>query len=225
MASLVLGVLSVPTLGLLGIGALLGIIFGVVALVKASQEPETYGGKGLAISGIVASAASVIVMPFVLGIIAAIAIPSLLKARIVANEAAAVGDLRTLISAESAYHSATGGFFDTPDCLSAPSRCIPNYSTTGPTFLGAEALAPTRHGYRRTFHSGPPVRWPPSSKATLSRSSMMSFAYAAVPLRWGNTGTRAFCTDSRGGICFTTAEGEPVVVDGLCSSICRKYRY
>lgn len=224
IASLVLGLLSVPTLGLLGIGALLSIIFGVVALVKASQQPEVYGAKGLAISGIVASALSVIVMPVVLGIIAAIAIPSLVKARIVANEAATLDDLRTLVAAENAYHSATGGVFDTPECLSAPSRCIPNYSVTGPTFLKAEALGPTRHGYHRTFYSGPTVRWPPSRKATLSPSSMISFAYVAVPLHWGNTGTRAFCADSRGRLCHTTGEGEPVVADGWCSSSCRPLR-
>jgi type IV pilus assembly protein PilA len=220
IASLVLGLLSVPTLGLLGIGALLGIIFGIVALVKASQQPETYGGKGLAISGIVASAFSFIMIPFI-GIIAAIAIPSLLRARISANEAGTLGDLRTLISAERAYHSATGGVFDTPECLLAPSRCIPNYSVTGPTFLRAEALAPTRHGYLRTFHSGPPLRWRPVGKATLSPSSMRSFAYVAVPLGWGQTGTRAFCADSTGQICYTTRGEEPAVAGGLCSGSCR----
>ena len=43
-----------------------------------------------------------------IGIIAAIAIPSLLRARIAANEAMAIGNLRTVISAEAAYQSANG---------------------------------------------------------------------------------------------------------------------
>ena len=38
----------------------------------------------------------------IIGIIAAIAIPSLLRARVSSNEAAAVGDIRTVISAEAA---------------------------------------------------------------------------------------------------------------------------
>ena len=38
----------------------------------------------------------------IIGIIAAIAIPSLLRARVSANEAATIGDIRTLISAEAA---------------------------------------------------------------------------------------------------------------------------
>ena len=38
----------------------------------------------------------------IIGIIAAIAIPSLLRARVSANEAATIGDIRTVISAEAA---------------------------------------------------------------------------------------------------------------------------
>ncbi len=94
IASLVLGLLSLPTLGLLGVGAVLGIVFGVVALVKADRQPATYGGRGLAMSGIAASVLSFLMIPFI-GIIAAIAIPSLLRARIASNDAAC----RVLISA------------------------------------------------------------------------------------------------------------------------------
>ena len=45
----------------------------------------------------------------IIGIIAAIAIPSLLRARVSANESATIGDIRTVISAEAAYHSANAG--------------------------------------------------------------------------------------------------------------------
>jgi prepilin-type N-terminal cleavage/methylation domain-containing protein len=45
----------------------------------------------------------------IIGIIAAIAIPSLLRARVSANESAAIGDIRTVISSQAAYHSASGG--------------------------------------------------------------------------------------------------------------------
>src|SRR5687767_6068788 len=86
IASLVLGILGLPTLGLVGVGALAGIVLGIVALVKASRAPGEYGGRGLAVAGIALSTISIVVMPFVLGIVAAIAIPSLLRARISANE-------------------------------------------------------------------------------------------------------------------------------------------
>ena len=41
----------------------------------------------------------------IIGIIAAIAIPSLLRARVSANEAQTIGDTRTAISAEHTYAS------------------------------------------------------------------------------------------------------------------------
>ena len=44
----------------------------------------------------------------IIGIIAAIAIPSLLRARVSANEAQAIGDTRSVISAEQTYASANG---------------------------------------------------------------------------------------------------------------------
>ena len=48
----------------------------------------------------------------IIGIIAAIAIPSLLRARVSANESATIGDIRTVISSQAAYQSANGGWYD-----------------------------------------------------------------------------------------------------------------
>src|SRR6266478_9367267 len=71
----------------------------------------------------------------IIGIIAAIAIPSLLRARVSANEAAAIGDVRTVISAETACQSANAGYFDTIECLATPDRCIPGFH--GSAFIPA----------------------------------------------------------------------------------------
>ena len=58
----------------------------------------------------------------IIGIIAAIAIPSLLRARVSANEAATIGDIRTVISAQAAFQSANGGWYGgSLSCLSRPS--------------------------------------------------------------------------------------------------------
>lgn len=59
---------------------------------------------------------------FVLGIVAAIAIPALLRARVSANEAAAIGTMRTMASAQVAW-AATHGSFGAPSCLGAPASC------------------------------------------------------------------------------------------------------
>src|SRR5437899_4204269 len=76
----------------------------------------------------------------IIGIIAAIAIPSLLRARVSANEAATIGDIRSVISAEAAYHSADGGYYGTLSCLLVPSGagCIPAYTTGAPTFVDSQ---------------------------------------------------------------------------------------
>jgi len=215
VASLVLGILSLPTFGLLFVGALAGIVLGIVALVKASREPAVYGGKGLAVAGIVLSGISIVVMPFFLGIVAAIAIPSLLRARISANEAAAIADIRSVIVAETVYRQANGDLYDTLECLSAPQGCIPGYS--GPQILDPSLVAPEKQGYRRRLHTGPP---PASLPRGSSPSSVTSFAYVAVPLQPNQTGVRAFCGDARGILCVMRDGSEPVPRGGLCPESC-----
>jgi hypothetical protein len=78
VASLVLGIISIPTLGLALVGAVVGLILGSIALRKANRDPGIYGGRGLAIGGIVASCASLSIT-VMMGAVAAIAIPNLLK--------------------------------------------------------------------------------------------------------------------------------------------------
>src|SRR5438093_13390133 len=85
----------------------------------------------------------------IIGIIAAIAIPSLLRARVSANEVAAIGDTRTVISAEAAYQSAASGFYGELSCLAVPGPCITGY--TGPTLLSSKLSATVqKQGYSRT---------------------------------------------------------------------------
>jgi type IV pilus assembly protein PilA len=64
-------------------------------------------------------------------IIAAIAIPNLLQARISANEASAVGSLSAIKSGEVAYDTAypTVGFSPDIGSLGGPSPCTPSSST------------------------------------------------------------------------------------------------
>jgi type II secretory pathway pseudopilin PulG len=220
VASLVLGILGLPTFGLVGVGAVTGIILGVIALIRANRAPALYGGKGVAIGGIIANCLALALIP-VIGIIAAIAIPSLLRARVSANEAAAIGDIRTVISAQTSYASSNGGYYDLLECLSSPDDCIPGYPAAGPTFLDAElASASVRVGYRRTFHPGAEEVLTEEQSAILSPTSLVSFAYVTVPENPGVTGVRAFCGDSTGRIC-QFPEGEvPSIVDGACPTEC-----
>jgi type II secretory pathway pseudopilin PulG len=155
------------------------------------------------------------------GIIAAIAIPSLLRARVSANESMAIGDIRTVISAEAAYQSANAGYYDTLECLGTPGSCIPGYN--GPTFIDPMlASGLDKGGYKRTFHPGAAPTEEGGSQR--SPSSISSFAYTAVPVQRNQTGVRGFCGDSSGRICYTLDGSEPPVVDGECSQTCQMLR-
>jgi type II secretory pathway pseudopilin PulG len=101
IASLVLGIISIPTLGLLFVGGIAGIVLGIVALNKLKTDPVRYSGKGLAIAGIVTSALALLLA--IPGIIAALAIPGLLKSQQAAREAAAINEVRTIGQAQLMY--------------------------------------------------------------------------------------------------------------------------
>jgi type II secretory pathway pseudopilin PulG len=66
----------------------------------------------MALAGLITGYISVAVIPVIL-IIAAIAIPSLLRSRQVAQESAAVSNLRTINTAEVTYLSTQGGDYGT----------------------------------------------------------------------------------------------------------------
>jgi signal peptidase I len=70
-ASLVIGVINILTLGLFLIGALAGLILGLVALRRSQREPALYGGAGYAIAGITTSAVSLVLMLAAVMLIAA----------------------------------------------------------------------------------------------------------------------------------------------------------
>jgi hypothetical protein len=135
------------------------------------------------------------------------------------REALAIRDIRTMISAQSAYQAANGGFYDVPECLVTPRRCIPTYPVNAPTFLDSQLGRTTadREGYRRVFHSGAPADPAEVRKAGASPSSLLSFAYVATPLIPGQTGVRAFCGDSSGVICFTSDGQAPGIENGRCT--------
>lgn len=105
ITSMVMGIVSVVG-GCLGgfLLAPIGLILGIVSLVRANRRPSEYGGMGFAVAGTVLSGFGVLCMPIIL----AIAIPNLLAARRAANEGAAISSIRTLASAENTYMTVSG---------------------------------------------------------------------------------------------------------------------
>jgi type IV pilus assembly protein PilA len=139
----------------------------------------------------------------IIGIIAAIAIPSLLRARVSANESATIGDVRTVISGQAAYQSANGGWYESNfNCMTQKGGCVPAAPTSSPTFLDSQIAALTpKSGYIRAVGSLGGV--PAPADPTVSASSVAAFAYTASPSQQGQTGVRGFGGDASGIVCFS----------------------
>ncbi len=116
-------------------------------------------------------------------IIAAIAIPNLLRARISANESAAVGALRTLNTAQVSYNSTYGTVgYAHPLSYLAGTTC----ATTAPTSTNAclidSALGSgTKSGYVFTL-------------TNISGTPAGSYNFIASPVSPNQTGVRYFCS-------------------------------
>jgi prepilin-type N-terminal cleavage/methylation domain-containing protein len=132
-------------------------------------------------------------------IIAAIAIPNLLRARISANESSAVGSIRNIITQEIAYNTTypsqgyapaitnLGPASDT--CVGGPSSvnaCLIDAVLASTCTTGCAAGLPAKSGYGFAANGY-------ADPAATSPLPMTGFAAVAVPLTFNSSGTRNFC--------------------------------
>jgi type IV pilus assembly protein PilA len=149
----------------------------------------------------------------IIGIIAAIAVPGLLRARMSGNEASAIGSLRAINSGEASYSSscANGGYAITLEDLVKP-----------PTAGGQGFISPDlsvndviKSGYKVNLAadatSGVTAIGTAATACNVPLNDPMSSFYAsAIPQPLGGTGTRSFATDTRGTLFFTQTALAPV---------------
>jgi len=128
------------------------------------------------------------------------------------SQAIAIGTIRAITSAESAYAAVNGGIFDRLECLAGPSSCVPAAGRENP-FIDRLART-TEHGYRFEFFNGPLAR--SDADVPRSKSAMTRFAVVAVPLESQRGQRRAFCADDRQVIYITASGAAPRVADGRC---------
>jgi type IV pilus assembly protein PilA len=142
----------------------------------------------------------------IIGIIAAIAVPGLLRARMAGNEASAIGSLRAINSAEATYSTSCvpGGYaVDLADLVKPPTGTSAGFIS--PDLNANDVL---KSGYRVGLQGDGAAGTDNIGTAAAScngttnqpRSSYYARAY---PLNTG-TGTRYFATDTRGTL-FTAA--------------------
>jgi hypothetical protein len=99
ITSLILGIAGMVLCGLMGVGPVLGLIFGIVGLKRAKNEPHEYGGSSLAVTGIVLNGISLVIALMFFSVL----IPNIMAARRMANEASAIRSMKMLHLAEGIY--------------------------------------------------------------------------------------------------------------------------
>jgi len=160
---------------LLFIGA---IVFGHLALSEIRKSAGRLKGEGIAMTGLVLGYMWIAGIPVIL-IIAAIAIPNVLRARMAANESSAVGSMRTVATAEITYatlHPGQGYTCSLSDLAEAQS-------ITGPLATGQKS------GY---------VFELTDCSAGTEGATIAKYHVVAYPVRVNQSGVRAFCSDESG---------------------------
>ena len=109
VTSLVLGIISIPTLGLLVVGAITSLVLGSIALKRIKKEPASHGGKGMAIAGIITSAFSLLITA-VFCLLTAIAVPKFYENIRHARETIALNSLKAIHNNEMQFNSMNSRF-------------------------------------------------------------------------------------------------------------------
>ena len=147
-------------------------------------------------------------------IIAAIAIPNLLRSRMAANEASAVGSIRTMNTAAITYSSTYGNGF--PPSLAA-------IGTTGTAAVGCNnaslldtvLTAGTKSGYGFGLQPGSvaAAATPPTG---CTGGFADGYVVTAQPVNTGTTGQRSFCSDASGVIRQDPTGAVATAASALC---------
>jgi type IV pilus assembly protein PilA len=161
--------------------AIAAVVLGHLSLSEIRQSAGRLAGRGMAIAGLVLGYLGLSFIPIL--IIAAIAIPNLLRANMAANEASAVGSIRTINTACVTYAT---------EHKSLPS----SLANLGPgahpgadasDLIGGDLASGQKSGYLFTYEPGP-----------MQDGAIISYEVHADPVKPEATGRRYFFTDQTG---------------------------
>jgi len=133
----------------------------------------------------------------IIGIIAAIAVPGLIRARMSGNEASAIGSMRAIHNSEVTYAQACGGggYATSLDDLAAPP------TSGGSPFISPDlnANGVVKAGYTIQIAPGTGASNVLAGGSTCNGSASQSTYHATgTPATLGQSGTRAFATNNSG---------------------------
>src|SRR5712692_3684710 len=174
--------------------AILAVVFGHLSRSDIRRSGGRKAGGGMATAGLVLGYAGVMVIPLM--IIAAIAIPNLLRAKMAANEASAVGSLRIINRAVVMYAAKYGSLPPSLAVLGPPPNG--SGSANAADLIDSVLASGTKSGY-----------------AFVYMVHGTEYGVMANPMTEGTTGTRYFFSDQTGVIRVETshpasAESPPI---------------
>lgn len=135
----------------------------------------------------------IMIVSMIIAVLAALAIPNLLRAKLHANEASAQESLKSISTGEVAYFSMTAGYGDLTQ-LGAPA--------TGPAYIDGVLATGAKHGY--TF--------------TPTDITADTYHVNAVPVMVNMTGKRSFCV-TEDGVLRVDASGADIADRGACLAL------
>jgi len=147
------------------------------------REPEVKAARGF-------SLIELLIVVAIILIIAAISIPNLLRSRMAANEASAVGSMRTINTACIAYSTTFGGFPSTLSNLGTSGTA----SSTSADLIDNVLASGTKTGYTFTYTPG-----------AAAGGIIPVYTLTASPVVAGQTGQRYFFTDQSAVIRFNVS--------------------
>ena len=139
----------------------------------------------------------------IIGIIAAIAIPGLLRARMSGNESSAIGSLRSISSGQATFASscAGGGFgadlaaLVTPPAGSTAGFVSPDLNPVNNPGANGAVL---KSGYNVLLTGGAVVVTQAANVCNATGDAVSTYFADAQPVTIGSSGQRSFATDERG---------------------------
>jgi len=153
-----------------------------------------------------------------IGIIAAIAVPGLLRARMSGNESVAIGSMRSIASAQAAYSASAGGGHY---AIKLSTLAVPCPGTSQGFITPDLSQDPSmKSGYRVGLESAGVDPGPPDCNGV---ETERDFYATASPQQAGTTGQRAFSTSATGTI-FVDPSGVPPSIAATLSGTATELR-
>ena len=144
----------------------------------------------------------------IISIIAAIAVPGLLRSRMTGNETSAIASLKAVTVGEVSYSTTcgNGGYAPSLPVLFTP----PGGAGAGEGYISPDLgqnATPIKSGYTFNLAAGNGAAAGPTD--CNGTATVTSFYASAVPQTFGTTGSRAFATNPSNAIWYVTAATAP----------------